>query len=97
MTLKTKTEFPPDAIPKRYRDQIVPACAVGVPESIAEASEQLRLAGLAAEAAVRRRREADKAKRTAPRVDQEAGIAAVRAGMEPGPLDARLHGGISTL
>jgi hypothetical protein len=77
------TDFPPDAIPKRYRDQIVPACAVGVPEPVAEASEQLRIAGLAAEAAAARRREADEAKRTAPRVDREAGVAAVKAGEDP--------------
>lgn len=51
---KSKTESPPDAIPRRYRDQLVPACGVGVPDPIAEASEQLRVAGLAAEAAVRR-------------------------------------------
>jgi len=82
MADKTK-QFPPDAIPKRYRDQIVPACAVGVPEPIVQASEQLRLAGLAAEAAVRRRRDADEAARVAPRVDQEAGIAAVKAGEDP--------------
>jgi hypothetical protein len=49
MADKAKTEFPPDAIPKRYRDQVVPPCAVGVPEPIGQASEQLRLAGLSAE------------------------------------------------
>jgi hypothetical protein len=82
------TDNPPDAIPKRYRDQLVPACAVGVPEPIAEASEQLRVAGLAAEAAVARRREADEAKRTAPRIDQEAGVAAVKRGEDPPPPTA---------
>jgi len=88
MTDKTKTEFPPDAIRKRYRDQLVPACAVGVPEPILEASEQLRVAGLAAEAAVWRRREADEAKRIAPRVDSEAGVAAVKRGEDPPPPTA---------
>jgi len=64
MTDKAEGGFPPDAITKRYRDQLVPASAVGVPKPILEASEQLRVAGLAAEAAVVRRRAADEAKRT---------------------------------
>jgi len=63
-----KNVFPPDAIPKRYKGQLVPACAVGVGDPIREASEHLRVVGLAAEAAVRRRREADEAARVAPRV-----------------------------
>ena len=83
-----KNVFPPDAIPKRYRHQLVPPCSVGVPDEINEASEQLRIAGLAAEAAVVRRRQADEAKRVAPRVDQDAGVAAVKAGEDPPPPTA---------
>lgn len=44
---KTKSKFPPDAVPRRYRDNLVPASAVGVPEPIRDASEQLRVCGAA--------------------------------------------------
>jgi hypothetical protein len=82
------TDYPPDAIPKRYRDQLVAKCTVGVPEPIVQASDQLRIAGLAAEAATRRRRDADAAAQAAPRVDSDAGVAAVKRGEDPPPPTA---------
>ena len=84
--MKTKTT--PDAIPHRYRDNLVPAAAVSVPEQVATASEQLRVAGLAAERAFADRRAAETAAKAAPRRDSAAGIEAVQRGEDPPPATA---------
>jgi hypothetical protein len=75
-------------IPRRYRDQLVPSGATGVPEPVATANEELRIAALAAEDAFTRRREAEAAARKAPRHDAETGIEAVRKGGDPPPATA---------
>jgi hypothetical protein len=77
-----------DAIPRRYRDKLVPPHAVGVPEPIVKASEGLRVSGLAAEAATVRRANADGEDRVAKKFDSDAAIEAVRRAEDPPPATA---------
>jgi hypothetical protein len=79
---REKTQPDPGAVPRRFRDKLIPACAVGVPDPIAQAAEQLRVAGLAAEAASVRRVNADAEDRRAKQADADAAIAAVQRGEE---------------
>jgi hypothetical protein len=85
---REKTQPDPGAIPRRYRNKLVPSSAVGVPEPIVKASEELRVAGLAAEAASVRRMNADGEDRVAKKFDSDAAIEAVRRGENPPPATA---------
>jgi hypothetical protein len=77
-----------DEVPRAHRDKLVPAWAVGVPDPIGAASEELRVGGLAPEAALARRTDADQADRDAARFDEEAATAAIRRGEDPPAVTA---------
>jgi hypothetical protein len=85
---REKTQPDPDAIPRRYRDKLVPSYAVGVRDPIVEMAEELRVTGLAAEAASARRVKAGGEDRTAKKFDSDAAIEAVRRGEEAPPPTA---------
>lgn len=78
----------PDTVPRRYQRNLVPDCAVGVPDAIRDESERLRTAGLAEEAAISRRRDTEQKAKAAPKADAQADIEAVRAGQDPPPPTA---------